>query len=224
LQKDIEQCETSAEFLLEPWLLVQLAWNPLMFHQWLVAVTAEIYKFEKELAEFYHWPVAQQQIPTLSSLWSITDQLRQISMLGFLHLCSTFELCPSEESQEIVKDIVQNIVEALPLLKFMLSKEAMKVVKSLKKLLWTPAKSGLGPINPMSMRVMKRVTLEDINSLYHPKFWKEGKFGEVFGNVLNKGVQADPSKNTKENVSNFFHWTTQFFLLQIFYERFLLWR
>jgi hypothetical protein len=39
--------KSAAEFLLDPWLLIQLPWNAALLNQWLMAALAEVFKFKK---------------------------------------------------------------------------------------------------------------------------------------------------------------------------------
>jgi hypothetical protein len=50
--EDVEQCESAEEFLLEPWVLLQLPFEPTILHQWAVALMAEALRFQKKIIDF----------------------------------------------------------------------------------------------------------------------------------------------------------------------------
>ena len=55
--KDEDLCKSAKDFLLEPCILIQLPWTPILLHQWLVAALAEVLLFEKSSVELRHWPI-----------------------------------------------------------------------------------------------------------------------------------------------------------------------
>lgn len=178
-------CGSAAEFILDPWVLIQLPWHPLMLHQWLAAVLAETLKFEKEIAEFFHWPVANLMIPTLNNVVQIREALRQVLNCGFIRLFSLYATSPSfDASQTVVSPALDDVVlSAIPYLQFLLSKRCMRLIMSLKSILWTKTKD-IGPLHPTSMHLYHDSTLDKLSYLYNPKFWKsDSKADDLFGKM-----------------------------------------
>lgn len=82
-QGDVHLCESSAEFLLEPWLLMQVAWHPAVYYQWLVAALAEVLKAKQQLAEFNWWPVPRDLFSVVGKLLSQVETLHRRLFQGF---------------------------------------------------------------------------------------------------------------------------------------------
>jgi hypothetical protein len=185
MQEAPELCESAAEFILDPWVLIQLPWHPVMFHQWLAAVLAETLKFEKEIAEFYHWPVADLMMPTLENLAKIREALRTALNCGLVNLFSLYSISPSFDGAEQVVPLIldETVLPVIPYLRFILSKGASRLIMSLKKILWTQIKAK-GPLHPTSMVLYQDNTLDELIYLYSPKFWKcDSKAEELFGTM-----------------------------------------
>jgi hypothetical protein len=198
-------CGNAAEFILDPWVMIQLPWYPVMFHQWLAAVLAEVLKFEKEIVELNHWPIADSMKIPVGLLFRVRTTLRRTLYCGFLFLHMQYEYCPDfEMEQSIVSTIMDRVVLlAAPYLRFLLSNNYKRLLMSLKNYLWTAAKNR-GPVRP-SARInnMYDAKFDELSYLYSPDFWKsDGKAEKLFGKST-----ADAMKNSKATVEE---WTEEF--------------
>jgi hypothetical protein len=48
----VEECKSAEEYLFEPWVLLQLPFEPVILHQWSVALMAEALRFRKQITDF----------------------------------------------------------------------------------------------------------------------------------------------------------------------------
>jgi len=80
---DLHLCESSAEFLLEPWLLMQVPWHPAVYYQWLSAALAEVLKAKKQVCDFYWLPVPEKLFPVIARLLSMVETLHHRIISGF---------------------------------------------------------------------------------------------------------------------------------------------
>lgn len=196
LQEAPELCENASEFILNPWVLIQLPWYPLMFHQWLAAVMAETLKFEKEIAEFFHWPVILPMLPIICNLVKISEILRGTLVRGFLFLHTQYSLHDDIElDQTVVKGISDRVVLfAIPHLQFLLSNDTMRLVQTLKRIFWIQMKNN-GPLCSIPLSTFYSNLLDKTNYLYNPEFWKSDCRGkDLFGKLLNVPNLLENSK------------------------------
>ncbi|CAB3375719.1 Hypothetical predicted protein [Cloeon dipterum] len=54
LTGSLPHCQSALEFLIDLWVVVQLPFQPALFHQWLVAFAVEVFKISMELSEVYY--------------------------------------------------------------------------------------------------------------------------------------------------------------------------
>jgi hypothetical protein len=198
-------CGNAAEFILDPWVMIQLPWYPVMFHQWLVAVLAEVLKFEKEIAEFHHWPIAESMSNTISQLLDVRARLRGALYQGFVLLHLQYSHCPElEVDQRMVSVILDRIVLfSAPYLRFLLSNNAMRLVMSLKHYLWTSVKHG-GPFRPVARINKYDAKLDELDYLYNPQFWKsDAKAEKLFGKLTKEEMMKNLPTSEEE-------WNEQF--------------
>jgi hypothetical protein len=138
---DLHLCESSAEYLLEPWLLIQLPWHPAVYYQWLLAVMAEIFKAKKELAELYMWLVPKKLISVISKLLSLVETLHCRIICGF-HLINWLSNCEDsgsgfETNLETVECILNMILlPSLPTIEFLVDDKFNIMVRALKRMAW----------------------------------------------------------------------------------------
>jgi hypothetical protein len=189
-------CGNVAEFILDPWVMMQLPWYPVMFHQWLAAVLSEVLKFEKELVELNHWPITDLMKTPVGQLFKIRTILRQSLYCGFLFLHLQYSHCPDFEfEQNMVSTIMDRIVLwVAPYLQFLLSSNSRRLIMSLKNYLWTEVKNR-GPVGPLArINNMYDAKFDEIHYLYNPDFWKsDGKAEKLFGKST-----ADLMKNSRK--------------------------
>jgi len=163
LQENIEECQSAAEFLLEPWVLIQLPFKPLLLHQWCVALIAEALKFYKELGDMttvvpsrLHRPVTK--LVEMYNLMMRTACNYIINVVAYVYggVCSY---------------TLDNLPEVLSVLEFVLSDECRNGVKALKNLAWnSTTKSSLREL-PVKMNGL------DFDSFccYNKNYWKRKK-------------------------------------------------
>jgi len=127
LQEDVEECESAAEFLLEPWVLVQLPFQPLLLHQWCVALMAEALKFKTELGDICYFPLQLQSAgKKLLEMWNV---MFLTVVKYFSHFQCNVYLGSSFYSLE-------GLPETLAVLEFVLSPECKKLINALKRMAW----------------------------------------------------------------------------------------
>jgi hypothetical protein len=194
-------CGNAAEFILDPWVMIQLPWYPVMFHQWLAAVLSEVLKFEKEIVEFHHWPVADSMKTPIAQLFFVRARLRRALYCGFLYLHLQYSHCPDfEMEQDMVTTILDRIILfAAPYLRFLLSGNSMRLVMSLKNYLWTAVKSR-GPFRPVArINNMYEALFDELHYLYNPQFWKsDGKAEKIFGKLTTDEFRKNLKANEEE--------------------------
>jgi hypothetical protein len=138
---DLHLSETSAEFLLEPWLVIQLPWHPAVYHQWLIAALAEVLKALNELVEFYWWPVPKKLFAVVGKLLSQVETLYRRILTGFrlINWLSSGEDSGNgfETNCQTVECILNMIVlPSLPVIEFLVSNKFDRMVRALKRLAW----------------------------------------------------------------------------------------
>jgi hypothetical protein len=140
---DLHLCETSAEFLLEPWLVMQLPWHPALYYQWLAAALPEVFKAKKQLSEFYYWPVPKQTFLAVAKLLSMVETLHRRIILGF-RLINW--LPNSKDSYSSGFDLNSNIallilnlivLPSLPTIEFFVGDKFNTVVRAVKRMAWS---------------------------------------------------------------------------------------
>jgi hypothetical protein len=145
---DLHLCESSAEFLLEPWLVMQVPWHPAVYYQWLSAALAEVFKAEKVICEFYWWPVPHRLTSTVSKLMLLVEKLHARLNCGFrlinwlINENSVVD-CGHEINCRTVKCILNLVVlPSLPTIEFLVGNKFNIVVRALKRIAW-PSKGAL---------------------------------------------------------------------------------
>jgi len=187
-QDGLEQCESAAEFILEPWVLVQLPFQPLLLHQWLVAVLAETLKFKTEMVEFKHMAVPNGNLNTaVSDISFLIYNLEGAVTAGFLLLDLTVKRLYAENPYDgsndkqylaTTFDIFKiKLINALPALEFVLVGKARDIVRALKRMSMTAQ-------NPDRVRDARYnefcSQLDHFNYIYGFSFWKRADFKNIF--------------------------------------------
>jgi len=108
LQESLEDCQTAAEFLLEPWILVQLPFQPLLFYQWSVALLAEALTFQKELCEIFYVPKILTS--AVSTLQEMCDLMFRAAFKFFNHFTSFMY----KSARSLAEDVRSSFLELLP--------------------------------------------------------------------------------------------------------------
>jgi len=175
----IDECQTAAEFLTEPWVLIQLPWHPVLYHQWLAAVLAQVFLVKKELVEFYRWPIPSRLLPLVGKFLNLVDNLHFRVMEGFKLLGWLVETCP-EVDDRVAKCILDKVVlPALPVIEFILGKKALEVSNALKMMAWPTAGD-----NGEALMTAKSHAIDYFNefdTVYGMNFSELQNFEEMFG-------------------------------------------
>lgn len=139
---DLHLCESPAEFLLEPWLLMQVPWHPAVYNQWLAAALAEVLMAKKQLVEFYWWPVPRKLCSVISTLLSQMETLhrRLISGFGLINWLSNLNGKSGHgfETNHDTMLVVLNqvILPSVPIIEFLVGDKFEIVAKALKRMAW----------------------------------------------------------------------------------------
>jgi len=126
-QENLEQCKSAAEFLLEPWILVQLPFQPVLLHQWSVALLAESLKFEKELQEMTFIP--KYLHASVNKLTTMCNLMFQTALKFFVHY--SYFIFDSDESftNNIRMIFFDYMPEVMPVLEFVLSSKCGEILR-----------------------------------------------------------------------------------------------
>jgi hypothetical protein len=141
-KEDLHLSETASEFLLEPWLLIQVPWHPPVFYQWLIAALAELLKAKKELVEFYWWPVPKKLFNIVRKLLSSIETLHCRIMCGFrlinwLTNCNENSGSGYETNLHTVECILNMIIlPSLPIIEFLVDYKFNILVRALRRMAW----------------------------------------------------------------------------------------
>jgi len=131
-QENLEECQTATEFLLEPWILVQLPFQPLLFHQWSVALLAEALKFEIELKELFYIP-SHLKTP-VGKLEKMCNLMFRAAFKFFDHFTSYFYKEEENLSSNVGSSFLDLLPEVLPVIEFVLSEDCRKIIKALTRI------------------------------------------------------------------------------------------
>jgi len=165
----LEECESAEEFLLEPWVLLQLPFEVTILHQWTVALMAEALRFQKKHTDFTTMAYPEH-------LKQFVDQLTVMNIL-LLSGANFFMLCISKL---MGKDNSMNHMHAtaslfiwdefefrlsliLPVLKFVLSEECDTLISTLKRMAWSQ--------NEVQRTCKSEVNFLSTHSFYCYDYW-----------------------------------------------------
>jgi hypothetical protein len=125
----VETCESSYEFLFEPWVLIHLPFKPMLLHQWLVAALAETLQFEIDVSEFFHSPVPASLHKSVRRLAAVLKKLHELILKAFDHL----ENCTRCRTNKDRRPIIGVLEKLLAPLKFVSGAEGKNMVKALRR-------------------------------------------------------------------------------------------
>jgi hypothetical protein len=129
----LEQCKTSAEFLLNPWVLMQLPWQPVLLLQWVAGVVTEIYSLRLELIELYRWRLPIGATRAVKKLFKMVAHMPVLVFQAMSHLKSHFYVTSvCYKSAVIFLNLLTH--EILPLLELVVSGQLRDIVRALKRL------------------------------------------------------------------------------------------
>lgn len=126
--------KTAAEYLLNPWLLIQLPWNAALLNQWLIAALAEVLMVKKELVRFRCWPIGADLISFLNIILTRVEVLhcKLLTGFGFVGLCTKSTIEPDVSQATLI----HLLLPVLPTLEMLVNKKLYTIIESLKKYAW----------------------------------------------------------------------------------------
>lgn len=139
-RNSIEECQTAEEFLLEPWVLMQLPFQPTLLHQWAVALLAEALKLRNQITDFFVIAYPQKLARAVEKLAKISSDLMS-GANSFLSYYFKFCNNAALNIQAIILLFWDDFLEVFPTvyaaLTFALSEECTNVVLELKQMAWS---------------------------------------------------------------------------------------
>ncbi|XP_065344160.1 uncharacterized protein LOC135942135 [Cloeon dipterum] len=193
IKGSIPQCRRPEDFLFEPWILIQLPFQPVLLHQWLVAVFVEVLIFEMEMSEFYNYPFPEEFKIAVSELDIILKALKGNLGFGFDWLQSQAEAAC--ENEIVVGDLVEftnMLKETLAFLEFRFS-VGRTVISALKKLCWSASQSQ----SKLVELEKTKTAFDERNFLYNWTAWREIGDVTVFGNSSERLVSYEDDLHSK---------------------------
>jgi len=138
---NLHLCKSAAEFLLEPWLLMQVPWNPAVYYQWLIAALAEVLRAKQQLVEFHTWLVGENLFSAVAKLLTQVETLHRRIILGFdlINWLSNSHVVSSgfDINCQAVECILNMVVlPSLPVIEFLLDDKFNIMVRALKRMAW----------------------------------------------------------------------------------------
>jgi hypothetical protein len=127
-------CKSAAEFLLNPWLLIQLPWNAALLNQWLMAALAEVFKVKKEVIKFHWWPLGREVLMTVNAVLTEVEVLhhRLVTGIAYIGRCNKSTTAP-EVSREI---LTQLVLPVMPALEMLANNTLLNTIEAVKKYAW----------------------------------------------------------------------------------------
>jgi hypothetical protein len=169
----VEECKSAEEFLLEPWVLLQLPFEPTILHQWTVALMVEALQFQKKITDFTTMAYPEH-------LKNAVDKLTEIGSL-LLNGANTFlsfiaKLINSKDDSKnhmhatatlYWEEFQQILPQVLPALKFALSEDGDTLISTLKRMAWSE--------NAAARTCKSKINFKMIPSFYTLAYWESHK-------------------------------------------------
>jgi hypothetical protein len=159
----------AAEFLLNPWLLIQLPWNAALLNQWLMAALAEVLKVNKELIRFHWWPINIEVLTLVNVMLTRVEVLhhRLMTGIGFVGLSKNSTTAP-EVSRAILKQL---LLPVMPTLEMLLNKKLYATIEGLKKCSWPMDGKYVSTSNELGGAHSELAMVNDNRTAYGLNFW-----------------------------------------------------
>jgi hypothetical protein len=140
-EENLHLCKSAAEFLLEPWLVMQVPWHPAVYYQWLIAALAEVLKAKQQLVEFYSWLVQEKLFLAVRKLLSQVETLHRRILLGFelinwLSNSHGASIGFGINCQTVACILNMVVLPSLPVIEFLLGDKFNIMVRALKRMAW----------------------------------------------------------------------------------------
>jgi hypothetical protein len=178
----LELCKTPAEFLLDPWVLMQLQWNPVLLLQWTAGVLVEFYTFRLELVELYRWFLPRNL--TMTTVKKLFKMLKLFHLDAFRMMCNLnvhfFSASMKHYGCKFTNHFLNLVNHSLvPMLEFVTSGKARDVVRALKRMSF-----GSNYKVNQSNHLLTFVHYEwegTYNCMFSDHFWNLGKYEDLIG-------------------------------------------
>ena len=179
----LEQCTTSAEFLLDPWVLMQLPWNPVLLMQWTAGALTEYYSLQLEMVELLRWYLPLRPSRVVRKLLNLLAQLPLYLLKALHHMEMHFKTRSKMNILQRAASFLNMLThDLLPLLEFVVLGKARDIVRALKR-------KSFGSNFNMSKENI-RVTSSDFewedtyNCLFSNLFWLRGDAEKIIGTYI----------------------------------------
>jgi hypothetical protein len=129
-----EQCESASDFLCSPWVQMQLPWQPVIFHQWLVASLAVLLKYEVDVINLFSMRIPDHLLPYVQRFLSLRDKAMGLIRGGF-SLLRLQMMSEQTVDLDVVRCILDYVVLPLvPILDFIVQVNDRDILGDLKKM------------------------------------------------------------------------------------------
>jgi len=189
----LEQCKTSAEFLLNPWVLMQLPWHPVLLLQWTAGVLTEYNSLRLELVEFYRWPMpSHRHTIVVNKLFEVVYRLHCLVLqpcltsLKDLHFDRAMENKVYSSAKKFLSTLTNNIV---PLLEFVVSGKARDIARALKRMIFGSNFQIVFKKNSSGVPFIafKSCAWESrYNCIFSDHFWQQGIYRQIMGMTVDE--------------------------------------
>jgi hypothetical protein len=176
-QGELEPSGSAEEFLLNPWVIVQLPFQHAILHQWIVVFYAETLKFQNEVSDLLIISYPSEMRSALKSLSKIMSTLSH-----FINTCHEYlfsNLWKNPSSPLSSNECTKQLPDVLPMLKFILSEKSQFVIKALKRMAWNRRTCKESKMEaPISKE--EKTRLFQYSSMYHFLNWQKFPAGQMF--------------------------------------------
>ncbi|CAB3360697.1 Hypothetical predicted protein [Cloeon dipterum] len=156
------QCQRVEEYINDPWVLMQLQFQPALFHQWLVAFMVEIYKMSMELSELHHLPscLHGKDKNVIIGIFEWNKSAWKYVSQGF-----SFLQAWAEFNYQDMRNMFPGIDFPYQFMKIYIDHDVLNVIRSYKKLAWGNSHVALNKLEDVKYQVPRNI--------YDLSFWKK---------------------------------------------------
>ncbi|XP_065333957.1 uncharacterized protein LOC135935496 isoform X2 [Cloeon dipterum] len=156
------QCQRVEEYINDPWVLMQLHFQPALFHQWLVAFMIEIYKISMELSELDHLPSRlhgkDKNVVIRIFQWNRSAWNYVLQGFSFLQACVDLKY-------QDLRNLFPGIDFPYQFMKIYIDHDLLNVIRSYKKLAWGNSHVALNKLEVVKYQVPCNI--------YELSFWNK---------------------------------------------------
>ncbi|XP_065341631.1 uncharacterized protein LOC135940603 [Cloeon dipterum] len=182
-----ELCTKPRDFILDPWILVQLPFQPSILQQWVAAVYVEYLKLREQMAFF----TVVTFPPSLREIIEVLFLLQSLFMKTIKEVFHVLDInCKTSNMEEATSATIEMMKGSgmkllISILQFAMSLECTNIIDSLKRMAWS-VKTRDKCTSPQR-RYFEHVGFLNIpNMVYDLNFWSRRKYNEIFGSMLVK--------------------------------------